>query len=95
MGSSRLCRGHGVNDYAPAIPSEGMGLHASPRKRGGEDFTPILAFTPSRGKEKERGWCGRLEGLPVAASFSGDDAAKAWGGEVSGGYCYALLREHV
>ena len=73
---------------------EGMG----PRVRedtGGGRLHPHPSLPPSRGKEKERGWCGRLEGLPVAASFSSDDAAKAWGGEVSGGYCYALLRKNI
>ena len=99
-GSARIDEGMG-----PSARTRGW-VHASARTRGGgEDFTPILAFPPQGGRKKRgdgfphprgqgRG-CGRLEGLPVAAGFSSDDVSEAWGGEVSGGYCYALLRKNI
>ena len=52
-------------DGFPSLSSRGQALRrhsrgdVSPHPRGhggGEDFPPILALPPSRGKEKERGW---------------------------------------
>ena len=74
---------------------EGMGPRIREDKGGGR----LHPHQPSRGagsrghdegmgpriREDNGRGCGRLKGkgLPVAAGFSGDDASKAWGGEMS------------
>ena len=73
---------------------EGMGPRIREDKRG-DGFPSLSSWGKAlrghdegmgpRIREDTGGGCGRLkgEGLPVAAGFSGDDASKAWGGEMS------------
>ena len=63
----------GVGDGFSSLSSWGQALRGHDEEMG------------PRIREDTGGGCGRLKGkgLPVAAGFSGDDASKAWGGEMS------------
>ena len=72
MGMGPRIREDTGGDGFPSLSSWGKALRGHDEGMG-----PRIREDNGRG-------CGRLkgEGLPVAAGFSGDDAAKAWGGEM-------------